>query len=68
MMSADPNDQAPDHSNDELHVLRSKAEEAKLTNGREMAESACDRATAATAVAERSRQEQQGLVERHRQL
>ncbi|CAI5711108.1 unnamed protein product [Peronospora destructor] len=59
----------PVPSNDELRFLRADAEDAKngLLDAREP-ESARDRAAAATEAAERTRREQQGLVERLRQL
>ena len=69
-MSADSHNQAPGQSNDEMRLLRAEAKESKnaLLDAREMAESARNRAAAATEAAERTRREQQGLVERLRQL
>ena len=70
LFGADSHNRAPGPSNDELRFLRADDEEAKngLLDAREMAESARDRAAAATEAAERTRREHQGLVERLRQL
>ena len=61
-LGADSHDRAPVPSSDELRFLRADAEEAKngLLDAREMAESARDRAAAATEAAERTRREQPG--------
>uniref|UniRef100_A0AAV1UVI2 Uncharacterized protein n=1 Tax=Peronospora matthiolae TaxID=2874970 RepID=A0AAV1UVI2_9STRA len=65
------NNRAPVPSSDKLRFLRADSEEAKngdLLDALEMAERARDRAAAVTEAAERTRREQQGLVERLRQL
>ena len=69
-LGSDSHNRAPVPSNDELRFLRADTEEAMngLLDAREMAESSRDRAGAATEAAERTRWEQQGLVERLRQL
>ena len=70
VLGADSHDRAPVPSSDKHRFLRADTEEAKnaLLDAREMAESARDRAAAATEAAERTRREQRGLVERLRQL
>uniref|UniRef100_M4B918 Uncharacterized protein n=1 Tax=Hyaloperonospora arabidopsidis (strain Emoy2) TaxID=559515 RepID=M4B918_HYAAE len=69
-LGSDSHNRAPVPSNDELRFLRADTEEAMngLLDAREMAESARDPAAAATKADERTRQEQQGLVERLLQL
>ena len=69
-MRTNSHNRAPGQSDDELRLLRADAEESKntLLDAREMAESAHDRAAAATEAAERTRRKQQELVERLRQL
>ena len=64
-MSADSHNRTPGQSDDEMRFLRTEADESKnaLLDAREMTESSHDRA-----AAERTRREQQGLVERLRQL
>uniref|UniRef100_A0AAV1U8X0 Uncharacterized protein n=1 Tax=Peronospora matthiolae TaxID=2874970 RepID=A0AAV1U8X0_9STRA len=69
-LGADSHNRTPVPTGDELRMLRAETEEAKngLLDAREMVESAQDRAAAATEAAERTRREQQVLVERLRQL
>ena len=70
LMSADSHNGTPRAPNDELRYPRTDAEEAKngLLDARKMAESARNRAAAAIEPAERTRREQQGLVERLRHV
>ncbi|CAH0513305.1 unnamed protein product [Peronospora belbahrii] len=69
-MSADSHNRTPVPTGDELRMLRAETEEARngLLDARGMDESAQDCAAAETETAERTRPEQQMLVERLRQL